>query len=281
MLRLIEILVPSGEARRLTQVLGEHPTVAHWSRAADPDLLQASAVVRAEHAEALLDALQSLFSSYQEFRVVVLPAAAVVPVPEGPEPAAEREAPASAEPEAGNHFRIARDELYADAAQVASITPVFVAMTVLSTVVACIGLERGSVAVVIGAMVIAPLLGPNVALALATTLWDRALLRLALLANAAGLATALGVSALTGALFGVDPSGPEIASRTVVDPSDVALALAAGAAGALSFTTGAPASLIGVMVAVAMLPPLAAWGCCSARACPSRRWGRCSCWSPT
>jgi uncharacterized membrane protein len=49
---------------------------------------------------------------------------------------------------------------------------VFVTMVVLSTIVAAIGLLKDSVAVIIGAMVIAPLLGPNVALALATALGD-------------------------------------------------------------------------------------------------------------
>jgi uncharacterized membrane protein len=36
--------------------------------------------------------------------------------------------------------------------------------------------------------------------------------------------------------------------------------VAAGSAGALAFTTGLPAALVGVMVAVALLPPLAAAG---------------------
>ena len=44
-----------------------------------------------------------------------------------------------------------------------------------------------------------------------------------------------------------------------VSPGDVAVALAAGIAGALAFTSGVPASLVGVMVAVALLPPLVTW----------------------
>jgi uncharacterized membrane protein len=42
--------------------------------------------------------------------------------------------------------------------------------------------------------------------------------------------------------------------------SDIALALAAGAAGALAYTTAAPGALIGVMVAVALLPPTVTFG---------------------
>jgi uncharacterized hydrophobic protein (TIGR00341 family) len=58
----------------------------------------------------------------------------------------------------------------------------------------------------------------------------------------------------------VDITNPEIASRLQVSYADFILALASGAAGALSFTSGVPGSLIGVMVAVALLPPLMVFG---------------------
>jgi uncharacterized membrane protein len=58
----------------------------------------------------------------------------------------------------------------------------------------------------------------------------------------------------------VDPYVPELYSRSQVGISDVAIALAAGSAGSLAFTTGLPAAVVGVMVAVALLPPLVALG---------------------
>jgi uncharacterized hydrophobic protein (TIGR00341 family) len=58
----------------------------------------------------------------------------------------------------------------------------------------------------------------------------------------------------------VNPQTPEIFSRTEVGLSDIVLALASGAAGALAFTSGLSAALIGVMVAVALLPPLVTLG---------------------
>lgn len=58
----------------------------------------------------------------------------------------------------------------------------------------------------------------------------------------------------------VDPILPEMASRTRVCVGVIAVALASGSAGALAFTTGVSATLIGVMVAVALLPPLVASG---------------------
>jgi len=123
-----------------------------------------------------------------------------------------------------------------------------------------IGLLKENVAAIIGAMVIAPLLGPNVALSLATTLGDTDLARRALKANLVGLLVALLMAAATGVVFHVDTDLVEIKSRTVVSIGDIALALAAGSAGALWFSSRTTRSLIGVMVAVALLPPLVVFG---------------------
>ena len=142
----------------------------------------------------------------------------------------------------------------------AQCSRIYLAMVVLSTIVAAIGLHQNSVAIIIGAMVIAPLLGPNVALALGTTLGDLSLLRRALLTALAGIAAAMVLSVIIGALWHVDPALSEVAARTRVRLDDAAVALASGCAGALAFTTGVSAALIGVMVAVALLPPLVTFG---------------------
>lgn len=142
----------------------------------------------------------------------------------------------------------------------AKLPRVFTLMVVLSSVVAALGVLRNNVAVVIGPMVIAPPLGPNVAMSLATTLGDMGLGSEALKATVVGILTALVISVLLGLFMTVDPDTPEIASRTAVGLGDIALALASGVAGALAFTTGIPTVLVGVMVAVALLPPLVTFG---------------------
>ncbi len=156
--------------------------------------------------------------------------------------------------------RIDREELFQYAREAVGVTAAFLTMVVLSTVVAAGGLLRDSVAVVIGAMVIAPLIGPNIALSLGTTLGDTNLLRRAVQVNLAGVAVALVMSVALGAIVEIDPTIPELASRTNVHMADVLLALAAGAAGALAVTRGVPTALVGVMVAVALLPPLVSAG---------------------
>jgi uncharacterized hydrophobic protein (TIGR00341 family) len=71
---------------------------------------------------------------------------------------------------------------------------------------------------------------------------------------------AFGISLVLGYFLVIDPETGEIASRTVVSYTDIVLALASGVAAALSITTGVPSALIGVMVAVALMPPLVVFG---------------------
>jgi uncharacterized hydrophobic protein (TIGR00341 family) len=122
-------------------------------------------------------------------------------------------------------------------------------------------------------MVIAPLLGPNVALSLASTLGDPALARRSLHAIGVGVGTALILSLLLGYGVPVDPQVPELMSRARVDFADVALAAAAGSAGCLAYTSGLPTAIVGVMVAVALLPPLVATGLLAGAGYPSLALG--------
>ncbi|MBB84668.1 MAG: TIGR00341 family protein [Deltaproteobacteria bacterium] len=98
------------------------------------------------------------------------------------------------------------------------------------------------------------------AIALGIVLGDLPLVRRALLTTSVGFLLTLVFAVFLGFALGADPTTPELASRTLVGIWDLILALAAGCAGALAFTSGAPTYLTGVMVAVALLPPTVACG---------------------
>ena len=210
------------------------------------------AVAGAERTGRILDRLHERFGSSGRLLVLVRPLDAVLPRPFAS--AAESRA------EAHSAAAVSREEVYAGVADTARLDGVFIALVVAASVVAGIGLALGNTAAVIGAMVVAPLLGPTMALALGFVLGELALVRRALVANATGLAVALTAALLLGLALDVDPDIPELASRTRVSLWDLVLALAAGTAGALSYTTGVPSYLTGVMVAVALLPPAVASG---------------------
>jgi uncharacterized hydrophobic protein (TIGR00341 family) len=131
---------------------------------------------------------------------------------------------------------------------------------VLSTVVASVGLEQDNIAVVIGAMVIAPLLGPNVAFAFATAIGDHALMLSAAKSNVLGIALSVAIAAALTFLVTPNSESAELLARSSLHYGGIALALASGAAAALSVTTALPATLVGVMVSVALLPPAATLG---------------------
>ncbi len=160
----------------------------------------------------------------------------------------------------GTATALTREQLYDDVKNSARLSSNFLLLVVLSTIVAAIGLLKDSVAVLVGAMVIAPFLGPNIALALGTALGDRKLISESLRTNLIGFLFTLLLTLLIGIAWPVSPESVELMARTTVGLEDVALALAAGAAGVLSLTTGLSSVLVGVMVAVALLPPAVAVG---------------------
>lgn len=252
-IRLIEIVAPLQRVGQISHVADKVSVIQRWDDQLNEDLALVRLLVKTEHTEEMLDALQNQFADVDQFRVMILPVEATIPRVDELE---DDQTPSSKKsPE-----RISREELYHDIAHSARISKVFVAQVVLATLVAAVGLSRGDTAIIIGAMVIAPLLGPNVSLALATTLGDLKLARQSLQTNALGLAVALVCSVTIGLVFPVDPTVDSIESRTHVSGGDIILALASGCAGVLAFTSGAPSALIGVMVAVALLPPFAVFG---------------------
>lgn len=254
--RLLRVALPT-DAGDPGEVLEDTTRLASWTDGENRRVVEV--LVAAEKVEGLMDRLDEHFGRSEGFRVVVLAAEAVLPrMHEEEEPAGSGEP--DAEGDERSHDRISREELYADVTEGLRISPVLLSLAGLSTVVAAVGLLRDDVAVIIGAMVIAPLLRPNVGLALATTLADRKLGREALLTNAAGFSLSLALSVAFGLMLEVDPAIPAIADRTVVDLGNLLLALAAGAAGTLAFTRGFAGAVIGVMVAVALLPPLVSAG---------------------
>lgn len=264
-LRLIEIYLPADRAEEARSLLGEHfgsDDIEAWFQTAGDERALVRVLVSAEEVQEILDALQRSFESVAGFRAFLLPVEATVPRLDREEEAEEEEAAADEGEVEGEERRagglgisVSREELYADVTDNVELSPMFLLLVALSSVVAAIGLVRDNVAVVIGAMVIAPLLGPNVALSLATTLGDVRLARRALKVNAAGMGLALALAIAIGLAISVPPDITEISLRTGAGLGDIVLALASGAAGVLTFTAGLPTALVGVMVAVALLPP--------------------------
>ena len=196
----------------------------------------------------VLDSLQNVLGTQEDTYIIVLPVEASLPKEE--EVKEEKKSPATA----------AREALFEEANKNTRLDFNFLILVILSTIVAAIGLIENNVAIVIGAMVIAPLLGPNLALSLGTALGDISLVKKSIKTLATGIALAVILSAIIGYLWVSPLESQELMARTTAGLDSAILALASGAAAALSLTTGLSSVLVGVMVAVALLPPAATLG---------------------
>ena len=142
----------------------------------------------------------------------------------------------------------------------------FVIMNILATVVACYGLFENSPAVVIGAMIIAMLLGPISGIALGLVDRNDRLLRKALATLAGGVGLVYATAFILGLVHSEFPLTPEIHARTTPNLMDLMIALGGGAAGAYSMITPRLSlSFVGVAISTALVPPLASSAICVAR----------------
>ena len=143
-------------------------------------------------------------------------------------------------------------------------SPFLVRMTVLlvlSTIIATAGLLSDSAAVVIGAMLVAPMMNPVLAAAGAVVMgWSKRFY------GAIWLVLSMGVGAivLSGFITLLSPDivfiPEQVLARTRPTFYDLLIALAAGSAGAYTITRKESGAIPGVAVAVALLPPLASAG---------------------
>jgi len=130
-------------------------------------------------------------------------------------------------------------------------------MNMLATVIACYGLLADSVAGIIGAMVVALLLGPIEGVGLALVDSDMLLLRKSLLAGLVGVTIVMTTAFIIGFLHRDIPLGQEILARTHPGSFDLAIALAGGVAATVAtIGGGVNLALVGVAIATALVPPL-------------------------
>lgn len=127
--------------------------------------------------------------------------------------------------------------------------------------IASLGLNVNSTAVIIGAMLISPLMGPIIGMGLAVGLNDLDMLKRA--AKNYGIATLISVMAAT-VYFIISPLGEaqsELLARTSPTLYDVLIAFCGGAAGIIAICSGGKGNVIpGVAIATALMPPLCTAG---------------------
>ncbi|BDM83357.1 DUF389 domain-containing protein [Acaryochloris marina] len=137
----------------------------------------------------------------------------------------------------------------------------FYFLLTLSAIIATLGLLADSAATIIGAMIVAPLMGPIVTIAYSLVSLEYRLLRRAILTLITGMALVIVISLVTTLVIGSRVAGDEIVARINPTLLDLGVAISAGAAGAFALTRKSIANALpGVAISVALVPPLCVTG---------------------
>ena len=152
----------------------------------------------------------------------------------------------------------------------ATLSVSYFVMNAAATLIAGYGLLANSEAVIIGAMLIAMLYGPILAIGLALAELDVRLLARAVIAEIAGVAWVLAIGVFIGLMHWKIPLSDQLLARTTPNLLDLMIALVGGAAGAYAAASpGISGAVVGVAIATALCPPLTACGILLARGHPT------------
>ncbi|GAB5350134.1 TIGR00341 family protein [Alteriqipengyuania sp. 357] len=140
------------------------------------------------------------------------------------------------------------------------LTARYILMVCMSAGIAILGMLLSSPAVVIGAMLIAPLMDPIMGVGFALAVGDFSWLRRAARSLLLGIVLAIIFCAAIVVLSPIQIVTPEIASRTQPNLFDLMVAIFSAIAGAYAVIRGREGTIVGVAIATALMPPLAAVG---------------------
>lgn len=164
-LRLIELTLKTNDPINIGDILKNYPVKDSWNYS-DRDRQIIKILLDAENTNDVLEKLNDSLSGKDNFRIILISVNATLP---------------GNKEKTGKNYKhekinlltkakhLSIEELFNDISNKSQLNFAYIALVVLSTLVAAIGILRNSNIMVVGAMVIAPLLGPNMAMALGTT----------------------------------------------------------------------------------------------------------------
>lgn len=163
-------------------------------------------------------------------------------------------------PEVNGDDRIDHGLLLASVARDARLNRKYLLLISLSACIATLGLLQNSPAVVIGAMLVSPLLGPIMGIGFGLVTLESVLVRRSLITLAAGMAVAIAVAMLLVWLSPVQDVTSELRARTRPTLLDLGVAVVGGVAGVYAIMRKLSGVMVGVAIATALVPPLSTVG---------------------
>ncbi|WLR50428.1 TIGR00341 family protein [Bacillus tianshenii] len=254
-MQLIEVYFPQRYRNKVDEILKKHSEtiLTRWTLEEDHGFILYRLMVNKDETEELLNFFENVSHIIDGFEVILHPIDTYIARQSNKDKVKKKE-------EKTHIQRASQQELYVTMKQVSKPDMAYILLSILSAIVVTIGIIKNSEAVVIGGMAIAPLIGPVISLAFASMLGDKTMAKSSLITVVFGLGISFLIAVAFGITFDVPYDSQAFKRRTVISMLDVLLALTAGAAGALSILQRFSSALVGVMVAVALLPPAAVVG---------------------
>lgn len=153
-----------------------------------------------------------------------------------------------------------RSLILASVARDARLDQKFLLLLVLSAAIATLGLLQDSPAVVIGAMLVSPLLGPIMGIGFGLATLESSLIKRSLVTLVAGMAVAIFVAMLIVWMSPIQDVTAEIRARTQPTLLDLGVAVVGGIAGVYAIMRKLSGVMVGVAIATALVPPLSTVG---------------------
>ncbi|QHE51208.1 TIGR00341 family protein [Pontibacillus sp. HMF3514] len=262
-LQLIESYIPNKHFESVDEKLRDHPHTSYWVSSESKERMLVRILVDSDEVEDILNYLESVANVAEGFETLLIPVRTYLSRATLNEEAEEKKEEEEKGEEGDDQallMRASRHELITYVEKNSLTTLNYTLLIFLSAVVGAMGFIKDSEAVVIGSMVIAPLIGPVIATAFAAILGDYRLLGKAALTSLLGVGIVVVIAIVVNFIFDIGVDTDQYWARTEVTASDFLLALAAGGAGSIATLNRKAGNLVGVMVAVALLPPNIALG---------------------
>lgn len=252
-LRLIECHVPKKVYSGYEESLKDHVDKVIWHGIGEEiNYTVIKLLVLSENTEKIVDTLSVVYGG-SNFRIIVTEPVLTVPEVKKEEVIEEV---VDKTPK-----RISRHEIVSKIGDVSKISKEYYSLLFLAALVASIGIWLDDVALIIGSMIIAPFLAPMISFTFSIAVMDMNLSKKSLKNLIMGILTVLLLSIMLGSIMHVSPDNPQIASRMHIGLQNIVIALCAGLVGTLSILIPEISStVVGVMIAVALMPPLVAFG---------------------
>ena len=151
------MVIPTDEMNNAVKTLNSLDVLNYNYSNISHSLSRFNIVVKQENTENILDVLQNQFSSQKGFSIIVPHIDVYLPVP-----VAEKKKKSSIYDI--KKERISREEIYKYINGMTNLNSIYLLMVILSSLVAAVGVLNNNVALIIGAMIIAPLMGPAICL---------------------------------------------------------------------------------------------------------------------